>query len=78
MSAIEDIRKLLQDFLAPELGAIREKITNIEKLETARFEATQAMYATLNTHMELVKQTMALQHDAVMTKLNALTREKAA
>ena len=83
MSAVEDFRKVLQDFLAPELATIREKIDGIEKVADARFQAAQTQYAAIMTNLELIKQQATgrhdiLQqqiknnHDAVMNKLDAL------
>ena len=55
MSLIDDIRKLLQDFLAPELNAIKAGVEGVSKVADARWAAEQSQYATLTTHMELIR-----------------------
>jgi hypothetical protein len=75
LSVIDDIRKVLQDFLAPELTAIKASLDGIAKVGEARFGAEQAQYAALQTNMELIKQQMKNNHDALMLKLDAITRE---
>jgi len=46
------------------------------QLANARWQAEQAQYATLQTHLELIRQQMKVNHDAVMDKLNAILKEK--
>jgi hypothetical protein len=77
LSNIDDVRKLLQDFLAPELAAIKEKIEGEGKVSDARYQSAQSQYAALQTNMELIKQQMKLNHDALMAKLETMEREKA-
>jgi hypothetical protein len=76
LSNIDDIRKVLQDFLAPELSATRESLEAIHKISDARYQSAQSQYAALQTHMELIKQQMQNNHDAVMAKLTMLEKEK--
>jgi len=39
MSAVEDIRKVLQDFLAPELREIRGQLAAMEELQRIRHDS---------------------------------------
>lgn len=77
MSNVEDIRKVLQDFLAPEMATIKESLSAVHQIADARYQSAQSQYAALQTNMELIKQQMKNNHNAVMTKLDALEREKA-
>lgn len=38
-SAVEDVRKAIQDFLAPELRTISARLDAIEKIMDVRFDA---------------------------------------
>jgi hypothetical protein len=73
VSLIEDIRKLFQDFLAPELTAIKAGIEGVSKVADARWAAEQSQYATLTTHMELIRAEIK----NVSVKLDELMKEKA-
>jgi predicted glycoside hydrolase/deacetylase ChbG (UPF0249 family) len=77
MSAVDDIRKLFQDFLAPELTAIKISVENAAKIADARWAAEQTQYATLMTHMELIRAEIKNNNDYMTNKLNELTKEKA-
>ena len=78
MSTIDEVRKLLQDFIAPELSSIKVRLEAMEKIANARWEAQQSQYATLQTNMELIKAQMKNNHDAVMNLLQTRDREKVA
>jgi hypothetical protein len=72
MSAVDDFRKLLQDFIAPELTAIKEKIDGEGKVSDARYQSAQSQYAALQTNMELIKQQVKLvdtKLDHILTRL---------
>ena len=54
MSVIDDIRKVLQDFIAPELSAIKEKLDGQDKVADARYQSAQSQYSAMQTNMELI------------------------
>lgn len=67
MSAIDDIRKLMQDFLAPELRAIRgeiglvnERVKHLEEKMDLRFDAVMKELAT-DKRIERLEQLVAKQ-----------------
>jgi tetrahydromethanopterin S-methyltransferase subunit G len=64
MSAIDDIRQVLQDFLAPELRAIATRLDAIDR----RFEAVDQRFADLTTVMNA-------RFDSVNTRLDSLSKE---
>lgn len=72
MSAVDDVRKLFQDFLAPELEAIKVSVENAAKVADARWAAEQTQYSTLMTHMELIRAEIK----NVANRLNELAKEK--
>ena len=43
MSVIEDTRKLLQDFLAPELSELSARVDALEKRVDDRFDAAERL-----------------------------------
>lgn len=76
MSTIEDVRKLFQDFLAPELAAIKANMEAISRVADARWGAQQSQYSTMMTHMELIRAEVKNNHTIVMNKLDELAKEK--
>lgn len=52
MSVVEDTRKAVQDFLAPELREVRAKLDGIEKRIDALEKHTDERFATLEKHMD--------------------------
>jgi flagellar capping protein FliD len=60
LSAIDDIRKVLQDFLAPELRTINERINNtndriksLEQKMDLRFDVIEEKFKTLIAMLEV-------------------------
>ena len=49
MSVVEDVRQVMQDFLAPELRTITARLDSIEKVMTARFESVDTKFAAMDT-----------------------------
>jgi hypothetical protein len=48
MSVVEDVRQVLQDFLAPELRSINVRLTAVE----ARLIAVEARFDTFEKHID--------------------------
>jgi len=55
MSAIDDFRKVLQDFLAPGLRAVNARLDAIEKVMEAHHREILARLASLERYFELDK-----------------------
>ena len=51
MSVVEDIRKVAQDFLAPELRAIAVRIEELEKRMDLRFKAVDDRFSVQDQKM---------------------------
>jgi outer membrane murein-binding lipoprotein Lpp len=49
MSVIEDTRKLLQDFLAPELRELSARVDALEERMNARFDAAERLASERHT-----------------------------
>jgi hypothetical protein len=56
MSVVEDVRQVLQDFLAPELRAITTRLDGMEKVAEARHNEVlvriQSLQSQLTAHQE--------------------------
>lgn len=63
MSIIEDVGKALQSVVAPELKAINERISSVEKVMELRFDA-------VNQRLDALLQQLALDR-----RLSAVERE---
>lgn len=76
MSAVEDVRKAIQDFLAPELRTISARLDAIEKIMDVRFEGNGRKVASVEVKLDsLSKQIQAVDNkldiDRRLTKLEA-------
>jgi chorismate mutase len=58
MSVVEDVRKVLQDFLAPELRALTARMDAADKIAEARYQE--------------VKANAEARHQEIMTRLEGL------
>jgi hypothetical protein len=52
MGAVEDVRQVLQDFLAPELREIRTRLDAMDEINRIRYE-------NLSQRIELIQQSFA-------------------
>jgi chorismate mutase len=58
MSVVEDVRKVLQDFLAPELRALTVRMDAADKIAEARYQE--------------IKTNAEARHQEIMTRLDGL------
>jgi len=54
MSMVEDVRQVLQDFLAPELRAISARLDAIEKVMEARFKEVDSRFKEVDSRFNEV------------------------
>jgi uncharacterized protein YdcH (DUF465 family) len=66
MSAIEDTRKVLQDFLAPELRELKTRLDALEKRMDDRFNQVDERFKAGERNAEL-------RHEAVMAEIRGLS-----
>jgi hypothetical protein len=76
MSAVEEVRKAIQDFLAPELRTISARLDAIEKIMDVRFEGMDVKFASVEVKLDsLSKQIQGVDNkldiDRRLTKLEA-------
>jgi len=64
---IEDLRKVIQDFVAPDLKALGARVDGLEKTMNARFDA-------VNARFDAVDATMAANYVAVDARFDAVHR----
>lgn len=65
MSVIEDVRKVLQDFLAPELRAVHSRLDAIEENMDTRFDAIKSRFSAL-------EEVAAARHNEILAKMDGL------
>ena len=53
MGAIEDVRKVIQDLVAPELKSLQVQIKSVDETSKLRDEALSAQIANLSEKMDL-------------------------
>jgi hypothetical protein len=76
MSTVEDFRKVLQDFLAPELRTINARLEALEKVMIAKFESVDTKFEAMDTkldslHKEIQGINDKLELDRRLTKLES-------
>lgn len=73
MSAVEDVRKAFQDFLAPELRTISARLDAIEKIMDVKFEAVDVKLDSLSKQIQAMDSKLDI--DRRLTRLE--TRQSA-
>lgn len=72
VSVIEDSRKVLQDFIAPELRAIDARLTSLEK----RFEEAQGenkeRFSYIERRFDKMEQQIERRFDQILTEIRSL------
>ncbi|RXH54980.1 hypothetical protein [Granulicella sibirica] len=82
MGTIDDVRKVIQDLVAPDLKALSaridglEKTVNarfdaVEKTATARFESVDSRFKGVDVKFEQSEKTMNARFDTIETKIQA-------
>ena len=59
MGVVEDVRQVLQDFLAPELREIRGQLTSLGKRLDAIEEVNRVRFESLTQRLETIQQSFA-------------------
>ncbi len=76
MSVVEDMRKVLQDFLAPELRAVQVRLDAIEEKMDARFEAIEEKMDTrfdaVKSRFSAIEDIATARHNEILAKLDGL------
>jgi hypothetical protein len=71
MGAIEDTRKILQNFMAPELRGIQERLDSIDK----RFETVERHFETVDKHFAALEHKMADDKAELLRTIDFMLRE---
>ena len=72
MSVIEDSRKVMQDFLAPELRAISARLDALEQrfgLVEKRFDVVDKRFDVMDRNIDSVDRRAEKRHDEVMAAI---------
>ncbi len=65
MSVVEDVRKVLQDFLAPELRTVHARLDAVEENMDTRFDAVKSRFSAL-------EEVATARHNEILTKIDGL------
>ncbi len=65
MSAIEDVRSVLDDFLAPELRAVQARFDAIEEKMDTRFDAVKSRFSAM-------EDIATARHNEILAKIDGL------
>jgi len=72
VGTIEETRKLVQDFLPPELREIKARIEALEGTTKTRFDAIQVQFDAVQVQFGALEDTMKSRFDAVQVQFAAL------
>ncbi len=74
MGAVEETRRMVKDFLAPELREIKARLEALEATTKPRFDASEEAN---KARFDSLDKVIAAQHAAVMSALTNLTNSSA-
>jgi hypothetical protein len=74
MGAVDETRKVVQDFLAPELRELKARVEALEATTNAQFAALRG---EMSARFDAQDKVSAIQHQLVMNALQALTNYNA-
>jgi hypothetical protein len=63
LSTVDDVRKAIQDFLAPELAELKGELRAIRETQKLQFEALNQRFDDLIERMQLNRRIEALERD---------------
>ena len=72
MGSVEDVRQIIQDFLAPELRALVARMDSLEKVMDARFTAVDTKFVALDQKIQALDQKIDARADITNAKLDHL------
>jgi uncharacterized protein YqfA (UPF0365 family) len=76
MSVVEDVRKVLQDFLAPELRALTARMDAADKIADARYQEikanAEARHQEVKANAEALRQEVMSFRQEVMVRFDSL------
>jgi hypothetical protein len=76
MGVIEDLRKVMQDFLAPELHAIKERLKNVETSQGELKTELKDFRQQMERLFEKSEQNAQIRYKELVTQLNLEARMK--
>ncbi len=71
MSVIEDVRKVVQDLVAPELKSLSVKLDGLEREMKVRDEMTQTKLEALSTKIDSGERLTHAKQEALSAKMDA-------
>ena len=74
MGVVEDVRQVLQDFLAPELREIRGQLTSLGKRLDAIEEVNGVRFESLTQRLETIQQSFAFDKRISTSKMTSGAR----
>jgi len=77
MGAIEDVRKVIQDLVAPELKSLQAQIKGVDEASKVRDEALSAKIDSLSDKMDLKFELVMAEMKAIIYSLNIDKRVEA-
>ncbi|MGD0792128.1 MAG: hypothetical protein ABR920_10190 [Terriglobales bacterium] len=72
MSVVEDMRKVLQDFLAPELRAVHARFEAVDVRLDAIEEKMEARFDSVNIRFAAIEDIATARHNETMAKIDGL------
>jgi tetrahydromethanopterin S-methyltransferase subunit G len=74
MSMVEDVRQVLQEFIAPKLRAISARLDAIEKVMEARFEEVDSRFNEVSVKIQALQETVDRNDESQKQTITSLTQ----
>jgi hypothetical protein len=75
MSTEDDVRKAIQDFLAPELRTISARLDGLERVMSARFEAMDVKFGSVDVKLNATDERISALDIKIGVKLDSLSKQ---
>lgn len=72
MSTVEDVRKIIQDFLAPELRTISARLEGLEKVMSVKFESVDVKLGALDERLAGVDTKVGVKLDSLSRQIQGI------
>ena len=72
MSVVEDVRQVLQDFLAPELREIRARLDSMDKRLDTVESANDVRYQAIVQRLDAVENANGVRYQAIVQRLEQI------
>lgn len=72
MSTVDDVRKIIQDFLAPELRTISARLEGLEKVMNVKFESVDVKLGAMDERLVAIDTKFGVKLDSLSKQIQGI------